>query len=152
MKQKRHPARRGLDKAEPQLRKHFRYLVGDKVAKGDQGEDSADKEAVVALDIYQVEKGGVAHRRVDADGKINVACRLVNRKKIGIVEGLVSLEAAEKHPYGAVLLGPFDLLDGFLDGPQGRDHDPSEPPFSLGAGLGQPADVGAAPMGLDWKS
>src|SRR4029434_10053783 len=100
--EKRDAACPSLDEAKPQPRKHFGNLIQHKIAESVQWRETRMGPLPIS---FQVEHR--CHRRrpgagVDTDRQINVHCRLVHRKEIGIVQSVVAFYTAKENTDGAI--------------------------------------------------
>src|ERR1044071_3191304 len=96
MIQKRHPARRGFEKAEDRRQ----------VRRG---------EGAVQLEIEEVAQMSAALAGVDADRQAEFFRFGVDREEVRVIESQRADDAAEENADGAVLFGIMHLFDGCID-------------------------------------
>src|ERR1700756_2000848 len=117
MDEKRHPTGRSLDKTEPQVWKHIRNLIQHQISEGMQWRKSRVRPLPVSFQVKHGGDLGCSGAGVNADRKVNIHRRLVDREKIGIVQGIMALDPAEENSSGAVRFSSFNFLYRFVNRP-----------------------------------
>src|SRR3972149_9969582 len=137
MEQEGHPPGGSFDEAELEVGKLLWNLIRDDIAKSQERLHPAVAEGVIALDAEEIEEQRAAGAGVNANRQIEIVGRLINGKQIGIIESPPAFDAAKKNSHGAVVLGPFEFPDGFVNRLQRRDDPPPHPAVGLRASLGE---------------
>src|SRR5690348_4881693 len=115
MHQKRHPAGRRLDKPELQIRKLLRDFIGDQITKTEERHDTRVPKCVIAREIEHFKDRFDTTTRVNTYRKLILLRLVINGEQIGMIERIITFNAAKEDSDRAILFGEANLIDGSAD-------------------------------------
>ena len=147
----RRPAGGSFDEADAQAGKFFGDPIRDEIAEGEDRQRAPMGESVVARVLEVRQHPRRAGAGVDADRHVELGGLLVNRMKIGMIDGLVAFDAAEEYAHGADSLARcISLSDSGIE--RKRQHrDELQPAIGFVASRAKPRVVGFAQRRIQFR-